>query len=716
MIYQGNAIKVSQQADGFAELQFDLTGESINKFNVATLDELAAALAALRKASGVKGLVLTSAKSVFIVGADITEFNGVFSRGNEAIAAYLSRANDIFSELESLPFPTVVAINGYALGGGWEVCLACDFRVMSDAARVGLPETKLGIIPGFGGTVRLPRVLGVDHAIEWIAGGAEQKPAHALEVGAVDAVVSADILRDAAFDLCAQAATGTFNYAERRQEKNSALPLSDLELMMAFTTGKAVVAAQAGKNFPAPMAAVNAMEKAARMSRDEAVKVETDAFLSVALTPQAQALIGIFLNDQALAKTAKTWEKKASKPVTHAAVLGAGIMGGGIAYQSAYKGVPVVMKDIAQHGIDLGLAEANKLLTKQVEKGRMKPAVMGDTLNRIVPTLSYEPVKQVDIVVEAVVENVKVKQSVLSEVEKYLDDDAIVASNTSTISISLLAESLQRPQNFCGMHFFNPVHAMPLVEVIRGKKTSDDAVARTVAYANTMGKKAIVVNDCPGFLVNRVLFPYFAGFVQLVKDGADFQQIDSVMEKWGWPMGPAFLCDVVGIDTCVHAAHVLADGFPDRMKPNFKTALEIMYDNKRLGQKNGVGFYNHEKDKKGKPVKVAKEEVYALLAPEVAERKVFSDEEIIARMMVPMCTEMARCLDEKIVESAVEADMALIYGLGFPVFRGGVCRWMDAIGMQAFVEMADRYFALGKLYEPTVSQRAMAANQQKYFA
>jgi 3-hydroxyacyl-CoA dehydrogenase/enoyl-CoA hydratase/3-hydroxybutyryl-CoA epimerase/enoyl-CoA isomerase len=181
-------------------------------------------------------------------------------------------------------------------------------------------------------------------------------------------------------------------------------------------------------------------------------------------------------------------------------------------------------------------------------------------------------------------------------------------------------------------------------------------------------------------------------------------------------MGPAFLCDVVGIDTCVHAAHVLADGFPDRMKAGYKTALEVMYDNKRLGQKNGVGFYSHEKDKKGKPIKVAKDDVYALLAPEVAERKSFTDEEIVERMMVPMCTEMARCLDEKIVDSAVEADLALIYGLGFPVFRGGVCRWMDTIGMQAFVAMADKYKSLGKLYEATDSQRAMAANQQKYFA
>ncbi len=715
MIYQGNAIRVIQEANGFAELQFDLAGESVNKFNVATLDELAQALAALKATAGIAGLVVSSAKSVFIVGADITEFSGVFSRGDDAIRAYLGRANAIFSELEDLPFPTVAAINGYALGGGFEVCLACDYRVMVDSARIGLPETKLGIIPGFGGTVRLPRVIGVDHAVEWIAGAAEQKPANALELGAVDAVVAGDVLREAAFDLCRQAASGVFNYKSKRAEKTAALALNDIEMIMAFTTGKSVVAAQAGKNFPAPITAVKAMEAAAKMQRVEALTVETEAFLTLARTPQAQALIGIFLNDQLLAKTAKGWEKKSTKKVAQAAVLGAGIMGGGIAYQSAYKGTPIIMKDIAQAGIDLGLAEASKLLTKQVEKGRMKPAAMGETLNRIVPTLSYESFKTVDIVIEAVVENPKVKQAVLAEVEKHVADDAIVASNTSTISISFLAESLQRPQNFCGMHFFNPVHAMPLVEVIRGKKTSDEAVARTVAYANAMGKKAIVVNDCPGFLVNRVLFPYFAGFVQLVKDGADFQKIDSVMEKWGWPMGPAYLCDVVGIDTCVHAAHVLADGFPDRMNAGFKTALEVMYENKRLGQKNAIGFYDYEKDKKGKPVKTAKEEVYTLLAAQVGERREFSEEEIVARMMVPMCTEMARCLDEKVVESAVEADMSLIYGLGFPVFRGGVFRWMDSVGMKAFVEMADRYTALGKLYEPTASQRAMAAASQTYF-
>ena len=260
MIYQGNAIKVSQQADGLAELQFDLAGESINKFNMATLEELAQALSALKQAAGIKGLVLTSAKPVFIVGADINEFTGLFSRGDDAIAGYLDRANTIFNQIEDLPYPTVAAINGYALGGGFEVCLACDFRVMSDAAKIGLPETKLGIIPGFGGTVRLPRLIGVDNAIEWIAGAGEQKPATALELGAVDAVVSGDLLREAAFELCNQAASGVFDYTTRRAEKTGALALDDIEMIMAFTTGKSVVFAQAGKNFPAPIVAVNAIE------------------------------------------------------------------------------------------------------------------------------------------------------------------------------------------------------------------------------------------------------------------------------------------------------------------------------------------------------------------------------------------------------------------------------------------------------------------------
>ncbi|MGI9294352.1 MAG: 3-hydroxyacyl-CoA dehydrogenase family protein, partial [Pseudomonadales bacterium] len=285
-----------------------------------------------------------------------------------------------------------------------------------------------------------------------------------------------------------------------------------------------------------------------------------------------------------------------------------------------------------------------------------------------------------------------------------------------TISITFLAEALKRPQDFCGMHFFNPVHAMPLVEVIRGEKSSDAAIAKTVAYATAMGKKPIVVNDCPGFLVNRVLFPYFAGFAGLVQQGADFQQVDRVMEKWGMPMGPAYLSDVIGTDTGVHAADVMAEGFPDRMQRVFKDATQIMFENERYGQKNGKGFYNYEPDKKGRISKTPTDESYALLKPHVEASKDYDAEEIIARTMVPMCTEMARCVEEKIVETPAEADMALIYGIGFPVFRGGVFRWMDSIGLQAFCEMADKYVDLGKIYEPTPTQREMAAAGKKYYA
>jgi 3-hydroxyacyl-CoA dehydrogenase/enoyl-CoA hydratase/3-hydroxybutyryl-CoA epimerase/enoyl-CoA isomerase len=257
---------------------------------------------------------------------------------------------------------------------------------------------------------------------------------------------------------------------------------------------------------------------------------------------------------------------------------------------------------------------------------------------------------------------------------------------------------------------------MPLVEIIRGEKTSDETVATLVSYAQKMGKNPIVVNDCPGFLVNRVLFPYFAGFSMLMRDGADFQAIDKVMEKFGWPMGPAYLMDVVGIDTGVHAAGVMAEGFPDRMKHDFKDVSEVMYENKRYGQKTKVGFYKYEEDKKGKPKKVVDEATYELLKPHVADRKEFDAEEIIARMMIPLCTETVRCLEDNIVGSAAEADMAMIYGIGFPPFRGGPLRYIDSIGVKEFAALCDKYAGLGKLYEAPQMLKDMAASGKSFFA
>lgn len=713
MPYSGPAFSVTALGDGIVELKFDLAGESVNKLNQAALRDLDAATQAIAKDASVKGVVVTSGKSVFIVGADVTEFGSMFAAGEEAVAKGVLEVNRMLSRFEDLPVPSVAAINGICLGGGLELALACDYRVMSTGASVGFPEVKLGIFPGFGGSVRMPRVIGADNAIDWICTGNDRKPDVALKDGVVDAVVEPDKLRDAALAMVKQAIAGKLDWKAKRAEKLAPVKLNNMESMMAFSSATGFVAAQAGPNYPAPLLAIRSMQESSSKGRDDALAVEAKYFAKAATTPQANALVGLFMADQAVKKAAGAWGKASTKEIKQAAVLGAGIMGGGIAYQSAVKGTPIIMKDIRPEALDLGMGEAGKLLSKQLEKGKLKPEQMSATLSRIRPTLNYGDFKEVDIVIEAVVENPKVKKAVFAELEGLVRDDTIIASNTSTISISYLAEGLKRPQNFVGMHFFNPVHMMPLVEVIRGKQSSDAAVAATVALASRMGKTPIVVNDCPGFMVNRVLFPYFAGFHMLLRDGADFMAVDKAMEKFGWPMGPAYLMDVVGMDTGVHAAGVMAEGFPDRMKPDFRSTTEVLVEHKRYGQKSGKGYYTYAPDKKGKPKKSPDPETYELIKGVVAARREFTPEEIVERCMVPMVNEVARCLEDKIVATAAEADMSLIYGIGFPPFRGGACRYVDQMGAAKFVEIAKKYASLGKLYQPPKLLTDLAASGKK---
>ncbi|MBK9088548.1 MAG: fatty acid oxidation complex subunit alpha FadB [Holophagales bacterium] len=715
MKFDGKAIQCSMLDGGIAELRFDLQGDSVNKFNKATLAELGEVLALLKAEPGVKGLLVTSGKDCFVVGADVTEFVEYFKNTEDQLISWILEVHKLFSTVEDFDFPSVTAINGFALGGGLEFALTTSYRVMSSETRIGLPETKLGIFPGWGGTVRLSRLAGADNAIEWIAGGEQYTADVALKTGVVDAVVVPDKLREAALNLLGQAIAGKRDWKARRLEKVSPLKLNPTETMMAFETSKGFVAGKAGPNYPSPVAAITAMQQGAGRKRDDALAIEAAAFARMAKTPTAFNLVTIFLGDQFVGKVAKTMAKTASR-VESAAVLGAGIMGGGIAYQSASKGTPIVMKDIQEKAIDLGLSEARKLLAKRVERGKMTADEMAEVFTRIRPTLSFGDFRGVDIVVEAVVENEKVKKSVLAEVEDQVKEDTILASNTSTISITRLAEGLKRPENFCGMHFFNPVHKMPLVEVIRGAKSGDRAVATTVSFALAMGKTPIVVNDCPGFLVNRVLFPYFAGFMMLVNEGLDFQKIDKVMEKFGWPMGPAYLLDVVGIDTGYHANAVMAQGFPDRMASTEKTALGTMFEAQRFGQKNGKGFYSYVPDKKGVPKKTVDPEVQGLLKPLVGvdNSASITDQDIIDRMMLPLVIECSRCLEDGIVNTPVEVDIALVYGLGFPPFRGGPFRYADAVGLKALCEKAGKFAALGKLYEPTARMRQLAETGATY--
>lgn len=715
MIYQNTSLHVKELHDGIVQLIFSADA-SVNTLNTQTLSELNEALDAIKTNDAITGLIISSDKDAFILGADITEFLGLFAKPAEELDHWVKFANDIFCKLEDLPFPTLSVIRGFALGGGCECILSTDLRIADNTAVIGLPETKLGIIPGFGGTVRLPRLIGADNAMEMIATAKQLRADEAIKLGVVNAIVDTDKLQESAVETIKQAQANKIDWQQRRQQKTAALPLSKIEALMSFSMAKGMITAKAGPHYPAPIASVKAIEEAATLSRDEALDVERKYFIKVAQTDVAQSLIGLFLNDQHIKGIAKKAAKSAPK-TERAAVLGAGIMGGGIAYQSASKGVPVLMKDIAQASLDLGMTEASKLLNKQLQRGRIDGFKLSKILGSITPSLHYAGVEQADVIVEAVVENPKVKAAVLAEVEENAAENAVLASNTSTIPINLLAKSVKRPENFCGMHFFNPVHRMPLVEIIRGEKTSEETINRVVAYAAQMGKSPIVVNDCPGFFVNRVLFPYFGGFNLLLRDGGNFTQIDRVMErKFGWPMGPAYLLDVVGIDTAHHAQEVMAQGFPKRMGKDGRDAIDALFEAQKYGQKNGSGFYTYAPDRKGKLQKTFDQEVLGLFEGITAPDKQFTDEEIINRTMIPMINEVVLCLQENIIASPQEADMALVYGLGFPPFRGGVFRYLDTIGIQNYIQTASQYQALGPMYQVPQLLLDMASKNETFYS
>ena len=589
MLFNGQMMQLSLHESGNLHLLLNAQTSQVNTLSYAALSELAQVLT-LVETQTAPGLIISSAKESFVVGADITEFIPMFSQSNEVLIASLMQTHAIFNRLEDLKIPTVACINGHCLGGGMELVLSCDFRVLSLDAKVGLPEVKLGIFPGFGGTVRLPRLIGADNAFDWICTGKEKRAEQALKDHVADSVVSHEQLLEAGVAMLAAANAGKLDFQAVRKRKTGPLTLNQNESLMSFETAKAYVAQVAGRHYPAPVAAVATIQKHAWMTRAQATQVEAAEFTKMAKTSVARNLIGLFLGDQYVKKVAKKLSAKTSE-LSRVGVIGAGIMGGGIAYQSASSGLICHMKDINEAGIALGLKEAGQLFAKQVERKKIDLAAMATGLNRIRPCLTYAELAGSEVCVEAVVEHPKIKQAVLAELEQQVPAETVLCSNTSTISIDLLASQLSRPEQFCGMHFFNPVHKMPLVEVIRGAKTSDKTIAKVVTLAKQLGKTPIVVNDCPGFLVNRILFPYFAAFAKLVADGVDFVQIDKVMEKFGWPMGPAQLLDVVGLDTGDHAQKVMAAGFPDRMAIDEQNVIGKMAANNWFGQKNGKGFY-----------------------------------------------------------------------------------------------------------------------------
>nr|WP_145544952.1 fatty acid oxidation complex subunit alpha FadB [Variovorax boronicumulans] len=716
-MFQGQSIQVlpiaEPGAQGLVELRFDRQGDAINKLDARTVDEFRQAIDAIAAAPAVRGVLVTSAKDVFIVGADITEFGVKFQQEPQQIAADVRESNAMINRFEDLPIPSVVAINGFALGGGLELALLGALRVMSETAQVGVPEVKLGLFPGFGGTVRLARVAGLATAFDWVASGKPAKAAQALAAGVVDEVAAPSALRERALALLQSAVRGEVDWVARQQRKRAPLPLA--ADAVATELAKALETARRGApHQPAAQIALEMMAEGASLGRDRAIDLESAAFGRVAKTQAAASLVRAFLNDQAVKKLHKRHARE-GRPVARAAVLGAGTMGGGIAFTSALRGVPVRMKDIAQAALDQGLAEADKQLARQVKNGRLKPEKAQAVRATITAQLDETGFDAVDCVIEAIVENLDVKRRVLAALEGSVGAETVIASNTSSLRIDDIAQPLARPENFVGMHFFNPVPVMPLVEVIRGSRTSPQAVSTAVAYAAAMGKVPIVVQDGPGFLVNRILTPYVNAFVQLVADGADLEQVDRAMEAFGWPMGPAYLQDVVGMDVGAHVFDVIAAGYPERIRPIERNAIRTLVAAGRFGQKTGGGFYDYQADPAGKPRKTSSPAARALVAAlQTGGARDFSDAEIVERMMLPMVVEAAHALEEGVVATPAELDTAMLLGIGFPAYAGGPLQYADWLGLPQVVALCEKYAGFGPQYQPTARMRAMAAQGARY--
>lgn len=713
----GESIQLAWISEGLLEMKFDRKGSAVNVLDSRTMQEWREANAWLGRQAGVKGLLVSSGKDVFIVGADIHEFTGIFSLSDEALIQKTLDSNSILNAFEDLPFPTVAAINGYALGGGLEMALSANARVMSDAARIGLPEIGLGIYPAYGGTLRLTRLAPLAQALDWILGAKMHTAQEALQIGAVHAVTAPGQLRAKALDLLQQMASLELDWHAMRARKLRPVVATqaDIDDAVAQFAPKAREAADK-RHLPAAQVALEMVQAACACARPQAQAIETSFFPRVAKSAQAAALIQIYLNEQVVKKINKGAGAPHDTPL-QAAVIGAGIMGGGIAYSAALRGIPVRLRDLVQKQLDIGLAEARRQLERQVQGGRMKLERLQAILDAIHPQLDASGFETVDLAIEAVVENPGIKGKVLAELEQHLPPHAVMATNTSSLRVSDLARNLQHPQRFVGLHFFNPVPLMPLVEVIRGEQTDEATVARATAFVQKLGKTPVVVKDCPGFLVNRVVTPYLRAFIRLVAQGADPYAIDQAMLAYGWPMGPAHLEDVVGLDTGARVLDVIAAGYGDRMPVIERNVLASMVESGWLGQKSGAGFYVYATNAEGKNSRKPNPAMAVVLqAVQPMGARNFSPEEIADYLMIPLLLESARCLEEQVVSTAAELDTALLLGLGYPRYLGGALKQIDQMGWDELIRRSERHAHLGAEYQPTVGMREMAREGQRFFS
>lgn len=684
-----NSIRIISKGE-HAIVELDQEGSKVNKWSSPMMKRLDAVLAEL-KASSFKTVIFISRKTnIFVAGADIDEIRSLTSvdQFDQAVA----EGQRIFNAIEDLPQVTIAAIHGAAAGGGCEFAIACDYRIATEdsSTRIGLPEVKLGIIPGFGGCVRLPKLIGLQASLDIILAGKLVNSKKALKSGLVDQVVHENLLESAALKM-AQDKLGKkrTHFFEPKGSVNGLLE-SSLGRGIVFKKAKESVLKSTHGHYPAPLAALEVIKRTYGDSdRARAMNIERQEFCKVAVTPISKNLIHVFdLTEMVKKQNGIRGVTVTPNTVHHMGILGAGTMGGGIAYVAADKGIEVRMKDIHFEAVVKGIKHAQSLWAKLVKKRVITSYDLDQKLSRVTGGVTYADFMRTDLVVEAIVEDIEIKKKVLRELADNVSAKAIVVTNTSSLSVNEMQLVFPRPELFAGMHFFNPVDKMPLVEVIRGEKTSDQTIATVFEACKRMGKMPVVVKDGPGFLVNRLLLPYMAEAAFLMQEGQDIAAVDRLYVKtFGMPMGPFALMDEVGLDVCLKVLKIFKKAFGDRIEIA-PCMLKLETLKSRLGKKSGLGFYKYNE-------KGYRSEVDSTIYGELGlgnPTQSLSSEECLERGIFAMVNECARAMvSDKIVFSAAEADLAMIMGTGFPPFRGGLLKYADQTGISNIIQQLEKY-------------------------
>jgi len=691
-------------------ISFDQYQEKANKLSFMNMIRFVELLFKVNEDKSIKSLLIISKKpTIFIAGADIAEIK-LLTSGKIKVES-LMKLQEVFTYLEELPIPSVAAIHGACMGGGMELALGCDYRIASEAheTRMGLPEVMLGIIPGWGGTQRMPRLIGLEKSLDLILTGKNVDARKAKKIGLVDRTCPAALLESKAMAFAQElAVSGKKRPSPHRDFKEKLLETVPGGQWLVFDMARKQVMAKTKGNYPAPLKAIEAIKQGYGKSIEKGLQIEAKAFGELIATPECQNLLHVYYLNERVKRDKGVASGAKGKTIASAAVIGAGVMGGGIAQLFAAKKVRVRMKDINWAAIASGYKAAYRVFKKGLDRKKLKKFDVDNAMAEIEGTTAWEGFSRVDLVVEAVVEKLDVKKAIFKELSERVSGATILASNTSSLSVTEMALVVKNPERVGGMHFFNPVDKMPLVEVIRAEKTSDETVATIFQFSKKMGKTPIVVKDAPGFVVNRILGPYLNEAGYLMTDGVAPKKIDQVLEKFGMPMGPCTLLDEVGLDVGSKVAQVLFGAFGERMKP--PVLIDAVVKAGRLGKKTGKGIYLHE----GKEVKEDAEFLATLNIK--AKDKLPSNDEIEKRCVFVMINEAARLLEEGVARDAADIDIGMIFGTGFAPFRGGLLKYADSLGAAKVVSELDLLARVhGVRFQPCQFLQTMAVSEKKFY-